>query len=287
MQVVVVSPYGYCSGVLSAISLALKAKKDNPSTPVYLLGMLVHNEDAVKMLSGHGLLLLDERVAPLERELREVKPGSVLIFSAHGHPEGWESIARERNLKIIDASCRFVKENLIFGKEAASSNPLIYIGVRGHLESEAFLSNVRSAAFYDVKTNKFEKEKVHGEQPIVISQTTLSYLELEEAHKEIKKLFPKALIGKERCHSTSFRQDAIKKLDKDIDMVIILGSKLSNNSKKLEEIAKSEGFEARLVLDEQELRSLDLGNIKKVALASGASTSKETFLACKAYLESL
>ena len=287
MQVVPVLPFGYCCGVLSAISLALKTKKEHPESRVYLLGMLVHNEDAVAMLSRQGLLLLDERQAPLAEQLRGVEPGSIVIFSAHGHPQEWEQIAAKGELSVIDASCRFVKENLFYGKKAAAQGPIIYIGVAGHLEAEAFLANVKEAAFYDIGSGQFDKEKIKGEKPLLIAQTTLSYLEVEEAYREIAKSFPAAKIGKERCHSTSLRQDAIRRLPSDVEQVIVLGSKRSNNSLKLQEIAAKQGFDARLVLDLEELKKIDLSGVSKVALASGASTAQETFRACREYLESL
>jgi 4-hydroxy-3-methylbut-2-enyl diphosphate reductase len=284
MEVYPVVPFGYCAGVQGALKLAETAVKENPNRAVYLLGMLVHNEDAVASLKALGLKLLDEKDAPLEIQLQRIPEGQVVLFSAHGHDHHFDEIALKKHLKIYDATCPFVTMNL---KEALSHPSVIYIGVAGHLESLAFLANDPTAIFYDVKTASYGQSKVSGDTPYVISQTTLSESELQKAHQQILKDFPKASIGSERCHSTTLRQEALKHLPSDIDVVIVLGSTRSNNSLKLAEIATASGHDTHLVLDLSALKALDLQGKKKAALCSGASTSSECFNACLAYLKSL
>jgi Penicillin tolerance protein len=284
MEVYPVVPFGYCAGVQGALKLAETAVKENPNRTVYLLGMLVHNEDAVASLKALGLKLLDEKDAPLEQQLLAIPDGQVVLFSAHGHDHHFDEIALEKNLKIYDATCPFVTLNL---KEALSHPSVIYIGVAGHLESLAFLANDPAAIFYDVKTVSYDRSKVFGDAPYVISQTTLSERELQKAHEQILKDFPKAIIGSERCHSTTLRQEALKRIPSDCDLVIVLGSKRSNNSLKLAEIATSAGYPTHLVLDLPALKALNLQHKKKAALCSGASTSSDCFNACLAYLKSL
>src|SRR5574344_498126 len=284
MEVYAIKPYGYCAGVQGALALAKKAVAENPDKSVYLLGMLVHNEDAVASLKAFGLKLLDEKDAPLREQLLEIPDGQVVVFSAHGHDQGFDQIAAAKHLKIYDATCPFVTLNL---KEARAEPSVIYVGVPGHLESLAFLANDPTAIFYDVKTNAYRKSQVQGPTPHVISQTTLSEEELTKAHQQILSDFPNATIGSERCHSTSLRQEAIKALPPEIEAVIILGSKRSNNSLKLAEIAKKQGFLTYLDIDLAALKKIDFTGKKKVALGSGASTSFESYNACLAYLKSL
>ena len=285
MNVLPLRPSGYCAGVTAALSLAIKAKEEHPSQNVYLLGLLVHNEDAVAALSKRGLIPLDEREKGLLDYLFELKRGDVVVFSAHGHPEAYEDIARERGIEIVDATCRFVTENLELAK--ASTRPVLYIGLAGHLESEAFLANCPDAFFYDVKSRRCPGIlALKGKQqlPLVITQTTLSKDEIDQAMEDIRVFFPGLEATKERCASTTLRQKAIQELPADVDVVIVLGSTRSNNSLKLAEIAKNKGIETHLCLDLEDVKRLDLKNKKRAALSSGASTSGETFAEVLSYL---
>ena len=188
---------------------------------------------------------------------------------------------------VYDATCRYVTENLVSALNVIKDRSVIYAGVKGHLESLAFLANCPKAIFYDVATNVFDEKAVLGNEPFVIAQTTLSGLEVERARHEILSRFPQAVFGPERCHSTALRQKAMSELPSDVDTVIVLGSKRSNNSLKLAQIAMNQGFETHLIMDLASLKELDLGGKKKVALASGASTSFETFEECLQYLQSI
>ncbi len=287
MKVLPVHPHGYCVGVSAALSLALKAKEQYPDRKVYMLGLLVHNETAVSFLEEHGLIPLDERKAPLLDQLLSLERGDVVVFSAHGHPFAYDDLAEMKGLIVIDATCRYVKENIDAG--LSSSVPVIYVGVEGHLESEAFLANCPDAVFYDVKEGKCNFIKVRGktDAPFIICQTTLSDDEVQSAIKDIKSFFPKAERVQERCMSTSQRQAAIRALPEDVDTVIVLGSTRSNNSLKLAEIASSIGKATHLCLGLEEVKALDLSQSKRLALCSGASTSGQTFDEVLAYLRGL
>lgn len=284
MNVYEVKPFGYCAGVYEALRIAELARHENPDKSVYLLGMIVHNEETLSTLEKEGFIPLDERKASLKEQLAKIPEGQVVIFSAHGHDRNYEAIAAANKLKIYDATCHFVLENL---KEAFRHLDVIYIGVKGHLESQAFLANARPAAFYDVSSQTCDFSHVSSDEPYLISQTTLSGEELQAAHQAILAKFPHAIIGAERCHSTSLRQQALTAIPKDVQAVIVLGSERSNNSLKLKEIATSLGFLTYLVLDLDALKKVNLKALSQVALASGASTSTETFSSCADYLRSL
>ena len=122
--------------------------------------------------------------------------------------------------------------------------------------------------------------------PTIITQTTLSALEVEDAVKDIRTLFPKAKLDKERCHSTSLRQKAIMELPEGIDALIVLGSTRSNNSLKLAELGKLKGIPTYLCLGLEDVKKIEFTNEKRLALCSGASTSDETFDAVLSYLRS-
>ncbi|MBQ4254701.1 MAG: 4-hydroxy-3-methylbut-2-enyl diphosphate reductase [Bacilli bacterium] len=290
MKVDIISPYGYCAGVISALMKAKKAKDEHKDENIYLLGMLVHNEETVRELSSLGLKVIDEKKEDLLLALNRIEEGSVVIFSAHGHPKEYEEVAKRRNLKIIDATCIFVSQNEDAAKQdIEKGESVVYLGSKGHLETIGFLSNVKEASFYDVKSKQIEEDKLPSSclNPIVYSQTTLSLEEVNEAITKLKERYPLLRLGRLRCHSTSLRQQRLLSLPSDVDCVIVLGSKTSNNSVKLYELAKSIGKNAYLCLNENEVRKIDLSHFHHLALATGASTSKENFSAVKAYLESL
>ena len=287
MEVFPVTPFGYCKGVLQAIVLAKKAKQENPDIPVYLLGMLVHNEETIEDLSRKGIAFLDEKDGPFEELIQRIPDGSAIVFSAHGHDESLDQIAKNKHLKIYDATCSFVKENLVEARKVGESSQIIYLGVKGHLESDAFIANYPNALFYDVHQGTLEGDVSKKHNPYIISQTTLSDSEIKEAHEKLIARFGSIKIGKERCRATSLRQEALRKLPKDVDLVVVLGSKRSNNSRKLYEIALEEGKEAILALNLEELRQFDLTSKRKIALCSGASTAPETFQSCLEYLRRL
>lgn len=282
MKVLPVSPFGYCLGVERALEIALRARKENPDRNVYLLGMLIHNEASLSRLEEEGMKILSEKQAPLSVSLSERKEGEVVLFSAHGHPASFDETAKEKGLLAYDATCPFVKSNVELGR---SLRPLIYLGAKGHLECEAFLANCPDAYFYDVPSGKGDWRDCPG-APSVLAQTTLGKNEIERAMQDIASLRPKAVLVKGRCLATVERQDALEKSSKEADATIVLGSPSSNNSRKLYEIASSNG-PAYLCLGLAEVKKLDLKGFRVIALSSGASTCKETFLEVQSYLESL
>ena len=288
MKVYEVKPYGYCAGVLLALRKAYEAKRNRPNRRVYLLGMLVHNEETIELLQNAGLILLDERKEDLESQLRKLGKGDSVIFSAHGHPAIYDEIARENKVEIIDATCPFVKENEAEAKKLLKEKEeIIYLGVKGHLESEGFRANVKEACFYDVHSHEFDKDKIQGDSPIALSQTTLSETEIDSSLTYLSSFYPTLRKGKLRCDATSARQKAMKELPEGIDTVIVLGSNSSNNSLKLYEIALKSKKKAYLALNLDAVKALDLSSSCYLALATGASTSLETYLAVKDYLLSL
>ena len=157
MNVYRVVPFGYCQGVVLAMSKALQYASTHQGEEIYLLGMLVHNEDAVASLSTLGVHVLDERESPLIEHLQNIPDHATLIFSAHGHPRVFEEIAKQKGLKIIDTTCVYVDENKIEALNRYEySSDLIYIGSKGHLEAEAVLEDLPEASFYNVKDRSLD-----------------------------------------------------------------------------------------------------------------------------------
>lgn len=288
MEIIKVSPFGYCEGVVRALNMALDYALSHKREDIYLLGMLVHNEDALKRLIEAGVHILDEKKAPLEAQLERVPNGASVLFSAHGHPSFYEEIASRKHLKTIDTTCIYVNENLFKAKNAIEEGrSILYIGSAGHLEAVAFLQNVEVASFYDVKSNRFFQK---GEPPFdVFTQTTLGEDEIETSLSYLKQHHLPYRLIQGRCKATKMRQENLKKAiaTHHPDLIIVLGSKTSNNSLKLLDIASKSGKPCYLCLNKSEVMTLDLSNYNTTILCSGASTSRETLLEVESYLLSL
>lgn len=292
MKVIKIEPHSYCEGVTKAFLLAKKSKKEHPDSPIYLLGSLVHNEDAVKELTEEGFHLIDEKKQDLEAALEALPEDSYVILSAHGHPECYEGIAERRRLRLIDATCKYVQENLEKGKTLLKAGrEIVYLGEKGHLEAEAFLSLSPEHIFLLEPTalGSFDYSKVHDKAPAFLSQTTMGSEEVREATAELFKHIPASFFMDGRCPSTKKRQQEISLSEKEADLFVILGSLTSNNTMKLVHLAKESHPNSRIIraLDLAELKKFDLHKNHLCVLASGASTSPKAYNECLSYLESL
>lgn len=288
MEVILGYPIGFCEGVKRAFKIAEKARNENPNKDIYLLGSLVHNEKVIRDLELEGFHLISFQGKELEKAICTLSKGSVVIFSAHGHPSFLEDLAKERDLIIYDATCSFVKYNESLIKEAISQNKeVIYIGVKGHAESEAALS-ISDKVHLATKEGFLSFPSIDSDI-LVVSQTTMSSEDLLNFEKLIKEKFPLAKFASRRCLDASKRQESALLVPINTDLIIVLGSKTSNNSQKLRENVKKKypNIPSFLVLSPEEVPLEILKNSKKCYLLSGASTSMKDVLETKGYLESL
>ena len=274
MNVSLIKPQGFCSGVTKAVSIAKKARQENPDKKVYVLGMLAHNQSLINDLDKEGIETLDDKdeIAAL----KTLNRGDVIIFTAHGHDEKLEKLAEQLGLIIYDATCFKVKSNLDkIKKEINDGHQVIYIGQKGHKEANAALSVSNNVSLYDTQL-LINYYLITDDSPYVINQTTLNFYELSKYHKDILEHIPGARIENEICAATRLRQEAVTKIDEDTDLIIVVGHPKSSNSNKLFEIAKSrfENAKVCMVCDLQDLFSndLDFELYKKAAVVSGAST---------------
>ena len=277
-------PIGHCFGVLKAIEIAKEVKDKHKDKNVYVFGLLVHNEEVVKELDRLGIKTVEFNQDNALEKLKQFNKDDVVIFTAHGHPLVYEQILKDNDVMYYDATCSKVKECFNVIKEAKE---VIYIGKYGHPETVAALTMNDNAHLYDINQG-FDYSLLKSDNPLVINQTTLSFLELERIHQEIKNNLPRAIFYDEICNATLLRQKAIKELANDIDTIIIVGSKKSSNTMKLYEIAKAKHTNKQIVLvnNVDELKELNL-SFNNVVIASGTSTSIETIDKIKDYLESL
>lgn len=272
MKVELIKPQGYCAGVLNAVNTAYKAKAEHPNKNIFVVGMLVHNSIVVDELNLNGINSIElTNEGNLPSLLKE---GDVIIFGAHGHDEKLDNQAKAKKLIIYDCTCPIVKLNLNKIKnELEHKHEIIYVGQKGHKETEAALSLSNSIYLYD-KKYKFDYQFLKDDSPLVINQTTLNYLSLKNIHNEILSNIPKARIENEICKATRERQEAIRSLDDSYDLIIVVGDKKSSNCNKLFEIAKQKFVSSSvyMISNLEELKQIDISTKKKAAISSGAST---------------
>ena len=266
MKVEILKPKGYCAGVNNAIKMAIKARQENPDKEVYVLGMLVHNNFVVKYLEEHNI--------KSTKDINSVPDGSVLIFSAHGHKKELNQIAEDKKLIVYDSVCPKVQSNItLIERNLKMGHQIIYIGLEGHPEAEACLSLHKEVILFSKNVLK-NYQLIFDKSPLVINQTTLNYLDLKHIHEDILQSFPRARIVDEICTSTRMRQEAITKLEDDVDLIIVVGDINSSNTRRLLEISQTSHpcTQSIMISDAGELDLSLLQNKNHIVISSGAST---------------
>ena len=283
-MVTLLKPIGHCFGVIKAIELAREISSKYKDKQIYVFGLLVHNEEVTEYLSSLGVKTVDTSIDNPLNLLKKFTKDDIVIFTAHGHPQVYEDILNSNGVTFFDATCSKVKECFNQIKEA---DEVIYIGKAHHPETEAALTMNKNAHLYDIN-NGFDYSSLKTDHPLVINQTTLSFLELETIHNEIKDKLPNAIFAEEICNATLLRQKAISELDDSVDTIIIVGSKKSSNTMKLFDVAKAKHPNKQILLvnNVNELKGCNL-SFKNAVVASGTSTSIQTINEIKEYLNSL
>ena len=289
MKVILVKPYGYCAGVANAIELAKKVKKEHPTSNVVVLGMLVHNNDALEELSTHGISSLYKKDKSYLELAKELKDDDIVILTAHGHDKKIEDYLNSRGIKFFDATCPFVKITHQKIEDYLKDNhEVIYIGKANHPEAIAALSLSSKIHLYDIN-NGLDYSSVVDKSPLVINQTTFSNREIKHIEDEILSKIKSAKVSNSVCNASSLRQEGLLSLPKEVELIYVIGGPLSNNTKTLFNLAKENFHSAKVINIENknDINKKDLRGLNYVALVSGASTPIYITNEIKDYLESL
>jgi 4-hydroxy-3-methylbut-2-en-1-yl diphosphate reductase len=267
-KVVLAKPRGFCAGVVRAIDIVERAIDLYPA-PIYVFHEIVHNQYVVENLSKRGVIFVDN--------LEEVPEGNVCVFSAHGvSPQIHETSAR-KNLKVIDATCPLVtKVHLEAVRYAREDKSIVLIGHPGHEEVEGTMGE---APMHLVSTIK-DVENLEVENPeniVCITQTTLSMDDVAEISDALKKKFPnlKSPPKDDICYATQNRQNAVKDMTRQVDVMLVVGSQNSSNSQRLCEVSKVAGVPAYLIDDETQIKLEWLEQAETVGITAGASAPEE------------
>ena len=222
---------------------------------------------------------LKKKGAITVESIEEIPIGSTVVFSAHGSPPDHYKKAREKNLRIIDATCPLVtKVHLEVHRFAKRGFEIIYIGHKGHVEANGVRGELPEKIHLVETIDDVKKLNIKNTDKLVyLSQTTLSITDTKEVIKAIKEKFPNidAPAAEDICYATTNRQRAIKELAKKVDAILVIGSPTSSNSKRLVESAKEEGTKAYLIEEVQELNPDWINNSKIVGISAGASAPED------------
>jgi 4-hydroxy-3-methylbut-2-enyl diphosphate reductase len=235
--------------------------------PVYVRHEIVHNRHVVERLRAKGARFVDE--------LEEVPEGSRLVFSAHGVSPAVRAQARARNLQTIDATCPLVtKVHVEALRYARSGTEIILVGHRGHVEVEGTLGHAPDRMVLVETVEDVDHLSVRDPESLaVLTQTTLSVDDTREILEALRRRFP-AIHAPEKddiCYATQNRQNAVKALAGQADLVLVVGAPSSSNSNRLVEVARARGAEAVLVEDAEDVRGEWLKGVRVVGVTAGAS----------------
>lgn len=266
MKVFLAKPRGFCAGVDRAIDV-VEIALDIYGPPVYVRHEIVHNDHVVSELRNKGAVFLDD--------VTEIPEGAVTIFSAHGVSPAIRQQAKERNLKVIDATCPLVtKVHLEAIRYAKKGYTIVLIGHRNHVEVEGTMGEAPEAMVLVESPADVAGLKVPDDQKIVyLTQTTLSIDDTQAVIDELKKRFPhiESPPKDDICYATTNRQAAVKEMTDKCDMILVIGSPTSSNSNRLVEVAKARGCEAYLINDSSQMNIEMFENTRNLGITAGAS----------------
>lgn len=268
MQVKAITPRGYCKGVVRAIEIAKNAQ--NEQQPIYILGMIVHNQYIVDALKERGIQTIDIPGQTRLELLDQIQHGTVIV-TAHGASDQVFQKAKNKGLNVIDASCLdVIKTHDLIKEKLNEGYDILYIGKKGHPEAEGAISIDEKRVHLITSKNDIQMMDPNKHY-VMTNQTTMSLYDVYDLCEYAKTILPHVTIEKETCTATKIRQEAIKNMEEDIDIVFIVGDPHSNNTQKLASIA-SEKKEVHMIESLDDLNINWLKGKKKAAVSSGAST---------------
>jgi 4-hydroxy-3-methylbut-2-en-1-yl diphosphate reductase len=266
VEVLLAEPRGFCAGVDRAIEIVEKALTKF-GAPIYVRHEIVHNTYVVNDLKNKGAIFIEE--------LDDVPAGATLVFSAHGVSRATHNEAEARGFRIFDATCPLVtKVHVEVAKLHKEGYEFIMIGHKGHPEVEGTMGQLDSGIH--LVEDVADVARVHPAQTdrlAVVTQTTLSVDDAAEISAAVKARFPKVREPKQQdiCYATQNRQDAVKLMSPQVDVVIVVGSPTSSNSNRLREVARKLGTASYMVDSAEELQAAWFDGSLRVGLTAGAS----------------
>jgi 4-hydroxy-3-methylbut-2-en-1-yl diphosphate reductase len=269
-RVLLAAPRGYCAGVDRAVQTVEHAL-DLYGEPIYVRKEIVHNKHVVQELETRGAIFVEQET--------EVPEGEMVVFSAHGVAPSVHANAARRRLRTIDATCPLVtKVHVEARKFAAEGYTIVLIGHEGHEEVEGTTGEApENIVLVQTEEDVDELEVEDPDRIAYITQTTLSVDETSSIIARLKEKFPNAVGPKtdDICYATTNRQQAVKALAKECDLVLVIGSTNSSNSNRLVEVAREHGADSHLIDNHLQVDEAWLEGVESVGITSGASAPEE------------
>lgn len=273
MKIILANPRGFCAGVDRAISIVELALEIH-GAPIYVRHEVVHNRFVVNGLRERGAVFVEE--------LSEVPDGAIVIFSAHGVSQAVRQEAKDRQLKVFDATCPLVtKVHMQVARASRKGTKAILIGHKGHPEVEGTMgqySNDEGGIYLIESVEDIARLPVQESDELTfMTQTTLSLDDTAETISALKEKYP-SIQGPHKndiCYATTNRQEAVRELAKLSDLVLVVGSKNSSNSNRLAELASRMGVQSQLLDDPEDIQADWFENVKTIGITAGASAPEE------------
>lgn len=266
LTIVLAQPRGFCAGVERAIDIVEKAL-ELYGAPVYVRHEIVHNKWVVDDLKAKGVIFV--------KEITEIPDGAITVFSAHGISEKVENAARLRELPVIDATCPLVTKVHYSAQryENKENRQVILIGHKGHPEVEGTLGRIRNGLLVATVDDVAGLEVDDPENLAYVTQTTLSVDDTRVIIEALRGRFPsiKGPDLRDICYATQNRQNAVREIAAQVDLLLVVGSQKSSNSNRLRDLGDEEGIPAYLINDATELDPAWLDGVGRVGLSAGAS----------------
>lgn len=265
-EVLLAQPRGFCAGVDRAITIVEQALEKFGS-PIYVRHEIVHNKYVVDDLRTKGAIFIDD--------LAEVPAGATLVFSAHGVPPKVKEEAQAKGFRVFDATCPLVtKVHVEVGKMYRDGHYIVMIGHKGHPEVEGTMGQVKDRISLVQTVADVLSLDIPAQIPVAyVTQTTLSIDETADIVAALKNKFPQIAQPKKQdiCYATQNRQDAVKLMAPQVQLVIVVGSPNSSNSNRLWELSEKLGVKAYMVDHPSQLQAQWFEGVKRVGLTAGAS----------------
>jgi 4-hydroxy-3-methylbut-2-enyl diphosphate reductase len=282
VRILLANPRGFCAGVDRAIEI-VEAALRRFGPPVYVRHEIVHNRHVVDGLRAKGAVFVDDP--------GEVPAGALLIFSAHGVSPAVREAASRQRLRTIDATCPLVtKVHVEARRFAESGHEIVLVGHAGHVEVEGTMGHAPDRMRLVENPADVERLALPEDAPVaVLTQTTLSVDDTREVIDALRERFPRAQLPRKDdiCYATQNRQNAVKAMVGEVDLVLVVGAPESSNSNRLVEIARKAGVAAHLVQTADDIRPAWLAGARAVGVTAGASAPEELVEAVVARLRTL
>lgn len=285
MNVIKITPRGYCYGVVDAMVMAQQTARNlDLPRPIYILGMIVHNSHVTHAFEDEGIITLD---GPNRLDILDQVESGTVIFTAHGVSPEVRRKAREKGLTTVDATCPDVtRTHDLIREKTAEGYEIIYIGKKGHPEPEGAIGVAPDKVHLIEREEEIADLHVNADKIIITNQTTMSQWDIKNIMKMLLAKYPHAEIHNEICLATQQRQQAVAEQAKECDLVIVVGDPRSNNSNRLAQVSEEiAGVPAHRIADLSELQPEWLQGVQTVGVTSGASTPTPITKEVVQYLE--